>query len=139
MHQRDMIIRSADLPIDIDPPTASLSTTMEDRDSNYCDNGNDDSSIPDDEIALSTFIPAAASTYKAYTDEQLVDLTNLLLNEVRLRRDRVDPRVVHIRLPGDETRILARRSHVVFPYSVDLDQLKEERRASTDNLAGTER
>ena len=137
-----MIIRSADLTIDIDPPTPNLSTTMEDWDINDNDNdgdSDDNSTIPGDEIALSTFAAATTTATAAYTQQQLVDLTHLLINEVRLRRDRVDPRVVHIRLPGDETRVLARRSHVVFPHWVDLEQLKEDRRAPTDNIAGMER
>ena len=116
---------------------------MEDRDRNDNDSGSDsdkdDTNIPEDEISLSTFAAVPTNAIDAYTHQQLVDLTHLLINEVRLRRDRVDPRVVHIRLPGDETRVLARRSHVVFPHWVDLEQLKEERRASTDNIAGMER
>ena len=120
-----------------------LSPTMEDRDRNDNDSGSDsdkdDTNVPEEEISLSAFSAVPTTAIDAYTHQQLVDLTHLLINEVRLRRDRVDPRVVHIRLPGDETRVLARRSHVVFPHWVDLEQLKEERRASTDNIAGMER
>lgn len=114
---------------------------MEDKDGNDSDSDSDkdDRNVPEEEIPLSAYAAVPTTAIDAYTHQQLVDLTHLLINEVRLRRDRVDPRIVHIRLPGDETRVLARRSHVVFPHSVDLEQLKEERRASIDNVAGMER
>ena len=81
-HQADLIVRAADLAIVLDDL--------------------------DDVGGAADF--SGVGREQAYTKEQLVDLSNLLLNEVRLRSDSANPDTpVSIRLPGDDTVVLAHK------------------------------
>jgi len=82
-HQADLIVRAADLAIVLDD--------LDDLDD------------------VGDAADGGVGREQAYTKEQLVDLSNLLLNEVRLRSDPATPDTVSIRLPGDDTVVLAHK------------------------------